>query len=258
MRLTHRHIQLWRRILRIARGVLDHNALVPTVGRALFRTGKWHRFHAEITPNSVLQMHHIIAGLQIGEVDIERRLHRRAVPAFHTARPLHFISAKHLRITHHDPAPGAVEESTTQGAERDVQLAAFRFKPVLRPQLLQTLLFARVVAEHEHGLILATPAVELGKKFAPLRLDNLWISHAPFHWAELLQTRQLQRQRLLALVQLMQIDTNQPAFLKTVEQQGPFHMKPVARRYLHHLLRRRLVQRIRIAKEHNRILRQML
>ena len=175
--------------MRIASGVLDHNALVPTVGRALFRTGKRHRFHAEIPPNSVLQMHHIIAGLQIGEVDIERGLHRRAVPAFHAARPLHLVSAKHLRITHNDPAPGAVEESTTQGAERDVQLAALRIKPVLRPQLLQTLLFARIVAEHEHGVILATPAVELGKKFAPLRIDNLWISHAPFHWTERLQTR---------------------------------------------------------------------
>ena len=56
----------------------------------------------------------------------------------------------------------------------------------------------------------------------------------------------------------MQIHTNQPAILQPLKQRGPFHMKPVARRNLHHLLRRGLVQCVRIAKEHNRILRQML
>ena len=189
MSLAHRHIQLGRRIVGIACGILDHNALVPAVIRALFRTGKRHYFHAEIPPNAVLHMHHIIALLQLGEVDVERGFHYRAVATFHSARTLYLVPAKHLRIAHHHPAPGTVEESPAQGAERDIQFAAFRFKPVLRPQLLQPLLFARVVAEHEHGVILATPAVELGKKFAPLRIDNLWISHAPFHWTESLQTR---------------------------------------------------------------------
>ena len=111
MSLAHRHIQLGRRIVGIACGILDHNALVPAVIRALFRTGKRHYFHAEIPPNAVLHMHHIIALLQLGEVDVERGFHYRAVATFHSARTLHLVPAKHLRIAHHHPAPGTVEES---------------------------------------------------------------------------------------------------------------------------------------------------
>ena len=114
-------------------GILDHNALVSAVIRALFRTGKRHYFHAEIPSDAVLHMHHIIALFQLGEVDVERGFHYRAGATFHSARPLHFVSAKYLRITHHDPVPGAVKESPAQCTQRDIQFTALRFKPVLRP-----------------------------------------------------------------------------------------------------------------------------
>ena len=51
-----------------------------------------------VTPDAVLQMHDVIAFLQIGEIDVQQRTRGLRVRRFEPARTLHFVAAENLRV----------------------------------------------------------------------------------------------------------------------------------------------------------------
>ena len=79
----------------------------------------------------MLQVHHVIALLQFGEIDVQRRARGLRVRRFEPARPLHLVAAEDLRIGDHDQ-PGLVAEKAAR-ERADVQRrggdwAAVRFR----------------------------------------------------------------------------------------------------------------------------------
>ena len=51
----------------------------------------------------MLNVHHIIALLQLGEINIESRFQRGTMATLHSPGALNFIAAKNFRVTHHNP-----------------------------------------------------------------------------------------------------------------------------------------------------------
>ena len=258
MRLADGHIKFRRRVVGIRRGVFDDEAFVTVLRLTLARAGKRQHFHPEKTPDAVLHVHHEIAFLHFGEINIKRRSHRRTVSALESARALDFVAAKNFRITHHHPFAGWKQKTTTQRALRNLQRAAVFSKTILAPEFLQSLLFTLVIAQHHHRMILPPPAVKLRKKFAPLSLPHLRLHRAAIHRPKRLEAVNLQREGGAFIGQFVQFHARKIAVVHPREQRRPFHVKRIARRDFHHLFRRGLGDGIGIAEKQNGVVRQMI
>ena len=120
-------------------------------------------------------MHHVIAFLQLGEIDVKRRLHRVCMPALETAWALDLVARENLCVGHHDEIC-LVKKKTTPYRSNLCPKSILRFpKVVFAPYLQETLTFTVVIAQDTHRVTLARPAMQLRKKLTSLRLSQLMI-----------------------------------------------------------------------------------
>src|SRR5205085_9175627 len=125
-----------RRLIQAVRRVLDYEAFLSVwrIGdlllERLLSTACGGHLQAEIAANPVLQMDHVIALLQIGEINIQQRTRSLRVARFQPARTLHFVAPKDFSIRHNH------------------QTSRLRDKPAAeRPDRCQNLLTRRIILE---------------------------------------------------------------------------------------------------------------
>ena len=188
------HIKFRRRIVGIRGGIFDDKTFVAILRLAFARAGKRQNLHSLKPPDAVLHVHHEIALLHFGEINIKRRAHCRTVATLEPTRTLHFVAAKNFRITNHHPFAGWKQKASTQRALRNLQRLIFTGKTVFAPEFLQTLLLALIIAQHHHRMILPPPSVNLRKKFAPLRFHYLRLHRAAIHRAKRFEAVNFQRE----------------------------------------------------------------
>ena len=137
----------------------------------------------------MLQMHDQIAFLQIREINVERGARGQRVRGFLAARSLDFVAAENFRISDNDEFCFFAEETARERAEvkrgtgilpasdffsriffnwRQTGSRSYEF----RPDFLEPLALAVIVAEDVDGVILPQPAVDLLEEFAALRLGD--------------------------------------------------------------------------------------
>jgi len=67
--------------------------------------------------DAVLEMHHVVAFLQLAEIDVHRRAGGECVRRFHASRPLDFVASEDLRVRHHHESGCLANETARQGTE---------------------------------------------------------------------------------------------------------------------------------------------
>ena len=178
MRLGHRHVQLRRGLLGIARRVLDHEAFLAAVRagalaiKVAFARGDGQDLQTEIAPDAVLQVNHVIALLELREINVQRRARGLRVRRFEPARTLHLVTPEYFRVGHDDQFGFLVNKSATERAQMH-QEPGIAIKSVIFPDFLEPLPLAVVVAKNMDGKALTRPPVKLREKFATLRFGNL-------------------------------------------------------------------------------------
>ena len=182
VRLGHRHIQLGRILLRVARAVLDHEALLAAAGffPAVPRRACLDRqhFQPEVAADAVLQMHDEVAHAQVGKIDLQRRAGGRCVGRLEPARSLRADAPKNLRVGDDDQL-GRLDEKTARHAAEHLHRLGFSLalgQAVLDPQLIEPLQLALGAADCPDGVAVAQPAMQLVEKLAALGVGNLRVT----------------------------------------------------------------------------------
>ena len=165
MRLGNRHVELRRLLLRVARAVLDHEALLTATG---FSSAVPHRarldrqhFQPEVSADAVLQMHDEVAHTQVGKIDLQRRARRRCVGRFEPARSLGAVTSKNLRVGDDDQT-GRLDEKTARHTAQHshrLGLGLALGQAVLDPQFIEPLQFALGAADCPDGVAVTQPAM---------------------------------------------------------------------------------------------------
>ncbi len=199
MRLGHGHVKFRRLIAGIGGRVFDDQTLHCGFRISDFgfcgagRRGQI--FQAEISSDAVLQMHDQVAFLQFSEINVERGAGGQRVRRFQPARTLDFVTAKNFRVGDDDQFRLVANKTTGEGAGSCLgsgdrgpasgvwrleicgggvfsQTQNARAKTPFRPDFLEPLAFAVVVAKYMNGVALPQPAVKLMEKFPALGLGN--------------------------------------------------------------------------------------
>src|SRR5258706_9731863 len=126
----------------------------------------------------MLEMHHVIALLQLCKINVQERTRSLGMRRFEPARALHFVTAENLGIGHDHQFGRLAKEAAGQSAEMQFRQKLGLFsKPIFAPNLLEALPLALVVAKDVHRPALAQPAVDLAEEIAPLHLGDLRLGH---------------------------------------------------------------------------------
>ncbi len=198
VRLGHRHVELRRRLRRIARRVFDDQAFLAALRRGGLPIGlrsrrlRRHGFASRDNARCRVAVNHVVALLQFREINVQRRARRLRVRRLEPARPLHLVAPENLRVGDDDQLglvakKAAGERADVQRREPASRLYPTRFlsslfqmetgcdacpalpRPYPSQISVEPLPLAVVVAEDMNGVALAQPAMQLGEELAPLR-----------------------------------------------------------------------------------------
>src|SRR5262249_31563837 len=126
---------------------------------------------SEIAANSMLQMHHVVAFFQFGEINIESGTRGQGVRRLQPAWTLHFVSAEDFGIGNHNQFRIIEQKAPAEIADGDARKRVER-QLVFLPDFTEPLLLAVVIAENIDVVALSQPAMELIEKLTALRFGN--------------------------------------------------------------------------------------
>ena len=123
MRLADGNVETRRRLIGIAGGVLDGETFLLRAGGArgflqrFQAAGDGHELQTAIASDAVLEMHDVIAVVEIGEVDVEQRARGLRVRRLEPARALDFVASEYFSIGDDDELRLFVEEAAGERTE---------------------------------------------------------------------------------------------------------------------------------------------
>ena len=202
--LADRDVKLWRSLIGIIGRIFNSQTfLQPRISglafleRFLPGCGGQHG-QAQIAPDAMVEMDHVIAFLQIRKIDIQQRARSLGVGRFESAWTLDFVTAENLRIGDDDQPGQFAEKAARQCAEveggtygnggRGWRLG----QAILFPNFLEALALPFIVAKDMDGITLAQPAMQLIEESASLLFGHLRVRRSPAQWAKSIQALELQ------------------------------------------------------------------
>ena len=117
MRLADRDVKFRRRLVRLAWRVFDDEAFLLRVGRGrgllqlLHAASDRHHPQAEVTADALLEVHDVIALLQVSEINLQQRTRRLRVRRLEPARTLHLVTPEDFRVRDDDELRRFAEEA---------------------------------------------------------------------------------------------------------------------------------------------------